>query len=339
MKNITLKRGMVAVFAAAALVLTGCASTPDSGAGAETAAPALEKVTFGYIADFNGASVHAVAAKLGLWEKYGLDAETPVFTNGPLQVQALGTGDLDFGYVGPGAMWLPASGQAKVISVNSIGASDRVIAQPGITSLKELKGKKIGVPEGTSGDMILNLALESVGMTLADVEKVAMDPATTVAAFSSGQIDAAGLWYPLISTIETQVPDLNVLASNEDFSDSVAFASGFVGANDFVEKNPETTVKVLQVVREAIDYRAEHLDEVVELTAKMMKLDESVVKAEASNVTYFTSAELDAMIEDGTIESWLTGMNKYFVGAGKVTDPADPSTYFTGDLFLKAGTK
>ncbi|PPL19662.1 aliphatic sulfonate ABC transporter substrate-binding protein [Microterricola pindariensis] len=342
MKHTAIKRGMVAAFAAAALVLTGCAAgdTPAAG-GAESAAPAEKpiEITFGYIADFNGASVHAIAAELGLWEKYGLKAETPVFTNGPLQIQALGTGDLDFGYVGPGAMWLPASGQAQVISVNATGNGDRVIAQPGIESIKDLKGKTVAVPEGTSGDMILNLALESAGMTIADVEKVVMDPATAVAAFASGQVDAAGLWYPLISTIETQVPDLEILASNEDFKDTVAFASGFVGANDFVAENPEATTKVLQVVREALDYRKANLDEVIELTAKMMKLDPEVVKTDAGNVTYFDSAELDALIEDGTVHSWLTGMNNYFVGAGKVTDPADPATYFTSELFLAAGTK
>ena len=342
MKHSALKRGMVAAFAAAALVLTGCA-TADTPAvsGGESAAPAVEPIdiTFGYIADFNGASIHAIAAELGLWEKYGLRAETPVFTNGPLQIQALGTGDLDFGYIGPGAMWLPASGQAKVISVNATGNGDRVIAQPGITSIKQLKGKKVAVPEGTSGDMILNLALEAEGMTMADVEKVAMDPATAVAAFASGQVDAAGLWYPLISTIETQVPDLNILASNEDFADTVAFASGFVGANDFVEENPEATTRVLQVVREALDYRKENLDEVIELTATMMKLDPAVVATDAGNVSYFSAAELDALIEDGTVDSWLTGMNKYFVSAGKVTDPAAPSAYFTGDLFVAAGAE
>ena len=35
-----------------------------------------------------------------------------------------------------------------------------------------------------------------------------MDPATVVSAFSSGQVDAAGIWYPLIDTIKAQVPDL-----------------------------------------------------------------------------------------------------------------------------------
>ncbi|MDO5744309.1 MAG: aliphatic sulfonate ABC transporter substrate-binding protein [Micrococcaceae bacterium] len=333
MKPRLFKRAAVAVAAVAALALTGCSASGDANADGA----AKEKVTFGYIADFNGASVHAVAQELNLWEKYGLDAETPVFTNGPLQIQALGTGDLDFGYIGPGAMWMPAKGDAKVVSVNATGNGDRVIAQAGIKSIADLKGKKVAVPEGTSGDMILNLALKKAGMTLDDVDKVAMDPATIVAAMSSKQVDAAGLWYPLISTVEKQVPDLEILSSNEDFENEVAFASGFVGANKFVEENPETTKKVLQVVREALDYRAKNLDETIELTAKLMKLDVDTVKVDASNVTYYTAEELDQKIEDGTVDSWLTGMNDYFVDAGKVTDPETPKEYFTSDLFVGAG--
>src|SRR5690625_4489932 len=77
-----------------------------------------------------------------LWEENGLTANLQTFTNGPLQIQALGTGDLDFGYIGPGAMWLPASGQSKVIIVNGVGQADRVIAQPDIESIDDLAGKQ-----------------------------------------------------------------------------------------------------------------------------------------------------------------------------------------------------
>lgn len=327
------KRAAVAVAAVAAVALTGCSASGNANAGGA----ASDEVTFGYIADFNGASIHAVAQELKLWDKYGLDAKTPVFTNGPLQIQALGTGDLDFGYIGPGAMWMPAKGEAKVVSVNATGNGDRVIAQAGINSIQDLRGKKVAVPEGTSGDMILNLALKKAGMDMDDVQKVAMDPATIVAAFASKQVDAAGLWYPLISTVQKQVPDLQLLAANDDFKEEVAFASGFVGSNKFIEENPETTTKVLQVVREALDYRAENLEQTIELTAKLMKLDVETVKVDAANVTYYTAAELDEKIAAGTVDSWLSGMNDYFVAAGKVADPKEPKDYFTSELFVGAG--
>jgi NitT/TauT family transport system substrate-binding protein len=155
--------GTAAVGAAIALLATGCASGSGDGSNGETAAENeyddVLQVDFGYIPDFNGTSLLAIAEDQGYWDKYGLDVTATSFTNGPLQIQALGTGDLDFGYIGPGAMWLPASGQAKVVAINTLGQADRVVAQAGVDSVEDLAGKTVAFPEGTSGDMILTLAL------------------------------------------------------------------------------------------------------------------------------------------------------------------------------------
>lgn len=175
-------------------------------------------------------------------------------------------------------------------------------------------------------------------MTLADIDKVAMDPATVVSAFSSGQIDAAGIWYPMIDNIKGQVPDLVELAQNSDFADVMQFPNVMVTSSTFPEENEETTLAVLRVLREAMDFRAENLDETIELTAAMIDSDAESVTGDASNGEYFTAAELDAKIEDGTIETWLTAMNEYFVDNGNIEgDPVAPSEYYTFDLFTKAG--
>lgn len=324
--------GVTAVAVSAALALASCGGGSDTNAAGEK----VQDVNFGYIADFNGASLFAIANDQKLWDKHGLKANTREFTNGPLQIQALGTGDLDFGYIGPGAMWLPASGQAKVVAINTLGSADRVIAQKGITSMEALRGKTIGVPEGTSGDMILTLALEKAGMTKKDVKVVPMDPPTVVSAFSSKKIDAAGIWYPLISTIKTQVPGLTELAKNADFKATVQFPNAFVAGNKVVTDQADKTKKVISVLRDAMDYRAKNVDQTITLTATFLKKPVDQVKADAGNVEILSSAELDAKTKDGTVNGWLKGMSDYFVGAGKLKSPVDPATFYTGNLFTGA---
>lgn len=320
--------------AAVSLALATAACGGDDTA-ADGTAPATVKL--GYIGDYNGASLLAIANEKGLWQAHGLAVDAKVFTNGPLQIQAIGTGDLEFGYIGPGAMWLPASGKAKVVAINTLGNADRVIAQPGITSLEGLRGKTVGVPEGTSGDMILTLALTKAGLTKADVKIVPMDAATIVSAFSSKKIDAAGFWYPATATIKKQVPDLVELARNSDFTDRVSFPTAFVAGNDVVAKQQDKTKKVLAVLREAIAFRVEHPDQAAEYTAKLLKVSVEQVKADAANSQAIPLADLDRFTADGTIAKWLTGMNEYFVGAGKLTGAVDPAAYYTGDLFTAAG--
>lgn len=326
----TLLGGLAALPALGALA--SCGSTGSSGSGDTTT------ITFGYTPDFNGASLLAVAEENGLWEQEGLKAEPQSFTNGPLQVQALGTGDLDFGYIGPGAMWLPASGKASVLTVSGVGQADRVIAQAGISSIEDLAGKKVAIPEGTSGDMIVQLALKQAGMSIEDIEKVAMDPATVVSAFASGQVEAAGIWYPMIGTIKEQVPDLVELAQNADFADVMQFPNVMITGKDYPAENEETTLKVLRVLRAAMDFRVENLDKTIELTAAMIDSDAEAVATDANNAQYFSATELDGLIAEGTVETWLQSMNDYFDENGKVEgDPVAPADYYTFDLFTKAG--
>ncbi|MGC4821472.1 aliphatic sulfonate ABC transporter substrate-binding protein [Micromonospora sp. DT63] len=309
----------------ATAALAACGDDDKSGSGGS----ATEPVRLGYIADFTGASLMAIAEDKKLWAQHGLKPDLKVFTNGPLQVQALGAGDLDFGYLGPGALWLPASGKARVIAINSLGFADRVIAQPGITSMAALKGKKVGVPEGTSGDMMVRLALRRAGLSIDDVRKVTMDPSTVVTAFGSGQIDAAGIWYPLIGTIKKRVPNLAELAKNDDFYPDISFPSAYVGRNDVVTGKPELVRKVLAVLRAANDERAANVDRAVEVTAKFLKsAPVEQLRAEASNARFLPSAELAAKSTDGTVAGWLTGLNGLFKDLGKLPDVVDPGTYY-----------
>uniref|UniRef100_A0AAU3H2L6 Aliphatic sulfonate ABC transporter substrate-binding protein n=1 Tax=Streptomyces sp. NBC_01401 TaxID=2903854 RepID=A0AAU3H2L6_9ACTN len=323
------QRALTAAVAVSALALsvTGC-SGDSSSDGAST-------VRFGYISDYNGASLLAIADKQGLWKDQGLKAEYSTFTNGPLQIQALGSGSLDYGYIGPGALWLPATGKAKIIAINTLGRADRVIAQPGITSIKGLKGKKVGVPEGTSGAMVLDLALEKAGMSEKDIEKVPMDPSTVVSAFAAGQIDGAGLWFPLIDNIKAKKPGLEEVASTEDFKDR-AFPNAFVSP---AKSDAKQDAKVVKVLQKANDWRAAHPDEAIDATASLLKIDRAKVVADAANVEALSTADLVAKTGDGTVDGWLDGLGEFFVNTGQLKKVPAADTYYEGDLYTKAFKK
>ncbi|WP_431038237.1 aliphatic sulfonate ABC transporter substrate-binding protein [Streptomyces sp. P6-2-1] len=311
-----------------ALAVSACSDdAPEGGSGGGT-----HHVRFGYIADYNGASLLAIARERGLWKKHGLTASYSVFVNGPVQIQALGTGDLDYGYIGPGAMWLPASGKARIVAIDTLTYADRVIAKPGITSLRGLKGRKVGVPEGTSGEMVLRLALKKAGMTMDDIQKVVMDAPTIVAAFSAGRIDGAGINYPLIDTIKEKVPKLVEVASTEDIGGS--FPTAFVAGP---KTDEAAEAKVVAVLKEANDWRAAHPEESVALSAKLLKVDEAKVKADASHVKTLTTKELVARTEDGTVDGWLDAMSEFFVSTGQLKEAPKASSFYAGERFGKAG--
>lgn len=319
----TIRRTLSALLSVTALTLAmnGC----STGASQDD-----DTVDFGYIGDYNGASLLAIAEKQGLWKKQGLTARTKVFNNGPVQIQALGSGDLDYGYIGPGAMWLPASGKAKVISINTFTYADRVIAQPGIKTMKDLKGKRVGVPEGTSGDMILNIALEKAGMTTKDIQKIAMDPSTVVSSFTSGKIDGAGIFYPSIDTIKKKVPKLEEVASTKETGDT--FPTAFVAGNKVPEKK---NTKVIKVLQQANDWRKKHPEESIALTAEMLHVSEAQAKSDASHVETLSTDELVARTESGEMGRRLKELGEFFLRNEQLEKNPDPADYYTGALYRK----
>jgi NitT/TauT family transport system substrate-binding protein len=316
-----------------ALSAAGAVSAPALLNTAGRARAQAKAIRVGYIADYFGTSLTAIASDQDLWAKHGLEPELKVFTNGPIQIQALGAGSLDFGYVGPGALWLPASGKAKIVAMNALGLSDRVIAQAGIGTMADLKGKKIGVPEGTSGDMLLRLALAKAGMQISDVEVVKMDPSTVVSAFASKQVDGAGIWYPLVGVIKKTVPDLVEVAKSADFYPANSFPSAFVARNEVAEQDPKAVKKFIAVLKEANDYRAADVPRSVEITAKFLGVPADPFVTESQNGKYLTSAELTAATKDGSVANWLKSLNEQFVAFGKLQNPLDPRDYYLGDLY------
>ncbi|MFI1094015.1 aliphatic sulfonate ABC transporter substrate-binding protein [Streptomyces sp. NPDC020917] len=332
-----MKRRTAVLWAAATVLVvtsaTGCGSS-SSGSGSGSTS-----VTFGYIADYSGSAALAVAAEQHLWQKAGLDPKLRVFTNGPLQVQALGAGDLDFGYLGPGALWLPASGKAKIIAVNMLGQADRVIARPGtgITSPADLKGKKVAVAEGTSGDMILNLTLKKAGLKPSDITRVVMDPSTIVTAVSSGHVDAAAIWYPLIDIIKKRVPDLVEVSRTEDFYPKLTFPNVFVTRPELPGKKPDLVRKVTSVLRQADDWIVAHPQESEKVTAAFLKVPASQLAGSTKYVKLLSSQQLTELGTNGTVDGWFNGLADTFTSMGKLTSPADAKDYYLGDLYKAAG--
>ncbi|MEU8707985.1 aliphatic sulfonate ABC transporter substrate-binding protein [Streptomyces sp. NPDC048565] len=322
-----------------ALSLVSFATSCGDGSSSDTADGGPRKVKFGYIADYSGSVALAVAQKQGLWKKAGITPDLKVFTNGPLQVQALGSGNLDFGYLGPGALWLPASGRASIVSVNMLGLADRVIARPGsgIEKPADLKGKKVAVAEGTSGDMILDLALSKAGLKPDDVKRVAMDASTVVTAFSSGQVDAAATWYPLIDTMKKKVPGLKEVSRTEDYYPELTFPNVFVTQPKLASGNPELVKNVTGVLKQAGDWIAAHPEESETVAADFLKLPAGHLKGSTKYVKILPSSELTELGKDGTVDGWFDELAGVFNRMGKLPKAGKASDYYLGDLYAEAG--
>jgi NitT/TauT family transport system substrate-binding protein len=74
--------------------------------------------------------------------------------------------------------------------------NDMIVARPGIKTLKDLKGKKIGIETGLVDHLLLLDGLKKQGMTQDDVTLVNSKTNETPQVLASGQVDAIGAWQP-----------------------------------------------------------------------------------------------------------------------------------------------
>ena len=174
--------------------------TPGS-TGTDTAAWSNYTFTIG---DNGGDGSQELAAITGVFANAPYKVKFARFTYGPPLVQASASGDIDLGSVGDVP---PITGAAKEYGFDIVGVShyldpklavEDILVPRGspITSLAQLKGKKLAVPQGSSAHGLALLALKSAGLSPSDVQLDFLDPAAGATAFSSGKVDAWSIWNP-----------------------------------------------------------------------------------------------------------------------------------------------
>jgi NitT/TauT family transport system substrate-binding protein len=72
-----------------------------------------------------------------------------------------------------------------------------IVGKPGIKSIKDLKGKKVGIEVGVVEHLLLLHAMQEAGMKEKDVTLVNAKTNETPQVLSSGQVDAIGAWQPI----------------------------------------------------------------------------------------------------------------------------------------------
>jgi sulfonate transport system substrate-binding protein len=198
-------RRLVAAAGAVALTagLAACGSaSAEVGGASDGANPEWKNLTFTIGEQSDG--IKTLAATSGAFKDASYKIEFAKFEYGPPLVAAASTGDIDLGMVGSVP---PIAGAAKDLGFRVIGlqqpenpddALENIIVPKDstATSIADLKGKRIAVPQGSSAHGLLLNALKAAGLTTKDVKIVYLDPKAGAAAFDSGKVDAWSIWNP-----------------------------------------------------------------------------------------------------------------------------------------------
>lgn len=280
-----------------------------------------------------------VAQEKGLFAKNGVDVELTWFDSYTESLNALVTGNLDANSQTLNDTLSSVSGGAKqtivLVNDNSTG-NDQIIAGPGITKVADLKGKKVAAEQGTVDHYLLLLALEQAGLSEKDITFTPLLTDAAAAAFTSGQVDAVGVFAPFTTTaLERQ--GSTVISSSKDFPGAIPDHLTFDAA--YVAKHPDEVQKVVQTWFDTLAWIAANPAEAVAIMAKRGGVSDADYKTYDAGTTIFTKEQnLQAFTpgNDRTHLNWQADRIAEFLVSTKLVDTKPPLDGLLEPRFVQA---
>ncbi|MEK7065299.1 MAG: ABC transporter substrate-binding protein [Patescibacteria group bacterium] len=281
-----MKRKMLWVVLIAAMAIIGVTLMAHKNTGETIITPA--KVKIAYLPVVQGLPLY-VAIEKGYFKEAGLDVE-PIKFEAPNQIiDALLSGQADFGAPGT-ASGITAISQAKkpnslkifaVIGGGSNIVNDELLVKPDsqLTSIADLKGKNLGILPGIQFRTIAKEILTKNGLVPdKDIMIVELAVPLQIQALSSGQVDALLTIEPVgtIGKAKGLAKDLIKSPMVQYISDPWYGAVGDV-STDYLEKEPETARKVIAVFAKTIDEINSNSNEMKQYLKNYTPLDETLI--------------------------------------------------------------
>jgi len=224
-----------------------------------------------------------LAKQLGMYEKYGLDAELINFKGGSVALTAVlgGSADVVSGYYDHTVNLKAKNKDMKSVVVYDQFPGLVLVVSPKATSqvkdVKDLAGKKVGVSApGSSTDFFLKYILRKNGVDPAKVAVIGVGlDDTAVAAQEQGQVDAAVMLDPAVTLLQGKHKDLRILVDTRTEKDTLAVFGGrypggaIYAMSDWVSKNPKQSQALADALVDTLRWIHSHSAE--DIMAKMPK--------------------------------------------------------------------
>jgi sulfonate transport system substrate-binding protein len=236
--------------AALAFSLQAAFAAPANPSSAAPAAGKADKVLrIGYqkygsliVLKTSGALDKALAEK-------GWKVEWKLFAAGPVLLEALNAGSLDFGTTGEAPPIFAQAANAPLVYVaneppSPEGEAILVPKDSPIKSVADLKGKKVALNKGSNVHYLLVKALEKAGVPYKDIQTVFLPPPDGRAAFERGSVDAWVIWDPFYGAAQAQL-GARTLQDGKGLVNNVQF---YFSTRAFADANPNVVESVIAAI-------------------------------------------------------------------------------------------
>lgn len=153
-----------------------------------------------------------------------------------------------------------------------------------ITSVGDLKGKRVAVTRGTDPHIFLIRALAKHGLSQSDIDSVLLQHGDGRAALARGDVDAWSGLDPLTAAAELEN------GAEIFYQDPELATWGFLNVREaFAAENPDTVRAVVAAYEKARAYALENPDEVKSVLAALAKLPDEIISRQLSREDFSES--------------------------------------------------
>jgi len=160
-----------------------------------------------------------------------------------------------------------------VTYTNPSYGTDKIILAPGITSAKDLVGKRVAVLEGGLTQIFMGIWLEQNGVGIGDVDFVNVIMDEAVGAMLGGDVSAGEFWEPFGSAVLRSMPDATVAAtsSEDDWISTALLGDGMYMTSRFLEERPEAAKLAMKAYFAAVDWWKQNPEEGNRIIARAIR--------------------------------------------------------------------
>lgn len=278
----------------AAVALTASATTACGGGGdAAGASAGRTTVRIAYQAIPN-ADLVVKNQKLLEQALPQVDVKWVKFESGGDVNTAVVAGAVDLGLAGSSpvtkGLSAPLNIPYKVVWIHDlIGDNEALVAKPGIGSVKDLVGKKVATPFGSTAHYSLLAALTSAGVEPSAVRTIDLQPQDALAAWKRGDVDAAYVWTPTLSEL---TKDGKVLVTSRELAkQGKPTADLGVVTNAFAARHPEVVTAWIKVQDKAVALARTAPDEAAKSIGAELGLPAEEAKRQLSELVLLSAKE------------------------------------------------
>jgi NitT/TauT family transport system substrate-binding protein len=204
--------------------------------------------------DWPGWTGWQIAIDKGWFKEAGVDVDMQWFDYSA-SLDAFSAGKLDGDFVATGdALAIGGSGAKNtlIMLTDYSSGNDMIIAKPGITSIKQLAGQKIGIEVGLVEHLLLEHALTANGMKLSAVTLVNTPTNNTPQVLASGAVAAIGAWQPIDDQAMLQLPGARPIYTSA-LAPGLIF-DGLAVSPESLKERPQDWLKVIKVWYRVLAY-------------------------------------------------------------------------------------